>query len=45
MPHNKGSIRVVEKAGFELEGLNKKNVLINGKWEDHLHFAIVNPED
>jgi ribosomal-protein-alanine N-acetyltransferase len=45
MPHNKGSIRVVEKAGFELEGLNKKNVLINGKWEGHLHFAIVNPED
>ncbi|MFB5189839.1 GNAT family N-acetyltransferase [Alicyclobacillus fastidiosus] len=45
MPHNAASIRVLEKAGFEKEGLSKKNVLINGKWEDHLHFAIVNPND
>lgn len=45
MPHNAGSIRVLEKAGFEKEGLSKKNVLINGKWEDHLHFAIVNSAD
>lgn len=45
MPHNLGSIRVLEKAGFYNEGLSKKNVLINGKWEDHLHFAVVNPND
>ncbi|MGV3489184.1 MAG: GNAT family N-acetyltransferase [Tuberibacillus sp.] len=45
MPHNIRSIRVLEKAGFEKEGLNRKNVMINGKWEDHLHFAIVNPND
>jgi ribosomal-protein-alanine N-acetyltransferase len=45
MPHNIGSIRVLEKAGFYREGLNRKNVKINGKWEDHLHFAIVNPND
>ena len=45
MPHNIGSIRVVEKAGFHKEGLSKKNVKINGKWEDHLHFAVVNPND
>ncbi|MDQ0189180.1 GNAT family N-acetyltransferase [Alicyclobacillus cycloheptanicus] len=43
MPHNVGSIRVLEKARFLQEGLNKKNVLINGRWRDHLHFAIVNP--
>lgn len=45
MLHNSGSIRVLEKVGFEKEGLSKKNVRINGKWEDHLHFAILNPED
>jgi len=45
MPHNAGSIRVLEKTGFEKEGLSKKNVLINGKWEDHLHFAIVSTDD
>jgi len=45
MLQNIGSIRVLEKAGFHKEGLSKKNVKINGKWEDHLHFAIVNPDD
>jgi ribosomal-protein-alanine N-acetyltransferase len=45
MPHNIGSIRVLEKAGFQKEGLNRKNVKINGKWEDHLHYAVVNPND
>jgi ribosomal-protein-alanine N-acetyltransferase len=45
MPHNSASIRVIEKIGFEREGLSRKNVLINGKWQDHLHFAIINPAD
>lgn len=45
MPHNIGSIRVLEKAGFEKEGLTRKNVKINGKWEDHLLFAMINPND
>lgn len=45
MPHNIASIRVLEKVGFEKEGLSKKNVRINGTWEDHWHFAIVNPSD
>ncbi|MBS4172192.1 GNAT family protein [Bacillus sp. FJAT-49736] len=42
MPHNKGSIKVLEKAGFHREGIAKENVKINGKWEDHLTLAIVN---
>ncbi|WP_282035426.1 GNAT family N-acetyltransferase [Metabacillus indicus] len=45
MPHNLGSIRVLEKAGFHKEGLAKQNVLINGKWEDHVMLAVLNPED
>ncbi|WP_010650284.1 GNAT family N-acetyltransferase [Oceanobacillus massiliensis] len=45
MPHNIGSIRVLEKAGFHKEGLAKKNVKINGKWEDHQVLAIINPKD
>ena len=45
MPHNIGSIRVLEKAGFEKEGIARKNVKINGKWEDHQQMAIVNPAD
>ncbi|WP_430788340.1 GNAT family N-acetyltransferase [Virgibacillus flavescens] len=43
MPHNIGSIRVLEKSGFHKEGIAKKNVQINGKWEDHQVLAIINP--
>jgi [ribosomal protein S5]-alanine N-acetyltransferase len=43
MPHNSASIRVLEKAGFHKEGIAKKNVRINGKWEDHQVLAIINP--
>ncbi|ARU59941.1 alanine acetyltransferase [Tumebacillus avium] len=42
MPHNLGSIRVLEKAGFVKEGIARQNVLINGKWEDHQVLAIIN---
>ncbi|AZB42268.1 N-acetyltransferase [Bacillus sp. FJAT-42376] len=45
MPHNIGSIRVLMKAGFHKEGLARKNVKINGRWEDHELLAIVNPND
>lgn len=45
MPHNIGSIRVLEKAGFHKEGMARKNVKINGKWEGHQVMAIINPLD
>ncbi|MBM7583505.1 ribosomal-protein-alanine N-acetyltransferase [Bacillus pakistanensis] len=45
MPHNIGSIRVLEKAGFHKEGIAIKNVKINGKWKDHQVLAIINPND
>ncbi|WP_269868048.1 GNAT family N-acetyltransferase [Paenibacillus caseinilyticus] len=41
MPHNTGSIRVLEKAGFRQEGLARKNVEINGVRQDHLMLGIV----
>ncbi|MFC4800107.1 GNAT family N-acetyltransferase [Neobacillus sp. GCM10023253] len=42
MPSNIGSIRVLEKAGFEKEGIARKNIKINGNWEDHLQMSILN---
>lgn len=42
MPSNPASIRVLEKAGFAREGLMRQTVLINGIWEDHWHYAVVN---
>ncbi|MFX3632789.1 MAG: GNAT family N-acetyltransferase [Candidatus Pristimantibacillus sp.] len=40
MPRNLPSIRVLEKIGFRQEGLAQKYLKINGKWEDHVLFAI-----
>ncbi len=45
MPHNIGSIRVLEKAGFHKEGIAKQNIKINDCWEDHQVLAIINPND
>ncbi|MEX2104460.1 MAG: GNAT family protein [Bacilli bacterium] len=45
MPHNLGSIKVLEKAGYVKEGIARKNVKINGKWEDHQVLARLNPND
>ena len=42
MPRNIASIRVVEKLGFYNEGLAKKYILLNGKWEDHIHMVLLN---
>ena len=44
MPHNKPSIELVKRLGFEYEGLAKKYLKINGKWEDHIHMTILNDE-
>lgn len=42
VPYNPASIRVVEKLGFKLEGRSEKYLQINGKWEDHLHYVMLN---
>lgn len=43
MPRNMPSRRVVAKLGFENEGLARQYLKINGVWEDHLHYVILNP--
>ena len=38
---NKGSARVLEKAGFKLEGILKKDAFKNGKYYDNMVWAKV----
>lgn len=45
MPSNIASQKVLEKNGFIQEGLARKNVHINGAWQDHLIYALINPKD
>ena len=39
IPSNSGSIRLLEKTGFQREGLARKYLCINGMWHDHLLYA------
>ena len=42
MPRNIRSQKVLEKLGFTYEGLSRKYLKINNKWEDHEHYVILN---
>ncbi len=39
IPDNHRSIRLLEKAGFEREGLLREYLKINGQWRDHVMFS------
>lgn len=45
MPSNQASIRVVEKLGFQQEGLSKAVLKIDNAWRDHWRYALINPTD
>lgn len=40
-PRNHGSVKVLEKSGFQHEGLLRKLLYINGVWEDHYLYAML----
>jgi [ribosomal protein S5]-alanine N-acetyltransferase len=42
MPRNLRSSRVLAKLGFVEEGLARQYLKINGVWEDHIHYVILN---
>ncbi len=39
LPDNVPSIRVLEKLGFEREGLLRDKILLEGEWKDHYLYA------
>ena len=41
LPHNGPSARVLEKSGFRREGTARRYLKINGVWQDHLLFALL----
>jgi ribosomal-protein-alanine N-acetyltransferase len=44
IPSNKASVRVLEKCGFVREGLARKYLCINGVWQDHVLFGLLNED-
>ncbi len=43
-PQNKGSVRVLEKAGMRREGLLHEHKRVKGRWRDSFLYAILNNE-
>jgi len=41
LPHNAPSMRVLAKAGFRREGVARRYLKINGVWQDHDLFALL----
>jgi ribosomal-protein-alanine N-acetyltransferase len=41
LPHNDGSRTVLLRTGFQQEGYARRYLQIDGKWQDHLLFAIL----
>ena len=44
LPANDASAGVLRKAGFTEEGYARRYLRINGKWEDHLLFALLDDD-
>ena len=40
-PKNIASVKVLEKANFKREGLLRELLYINGSWEDHYMYALL----
>ena len=43
METNNPSIKLLENMGFRLEGLCEKNIRVNGVWQNHRLYAMLNP--
>lgn len=41
LPSNTASVRLLEKTGFHREGLARRYLRINGVWQDHLLYALL----
>ena len=44
LPHNVPSVRLLERVGFRREGFARAYLRINGQWQDHVLFALLEGE-
>lgn len=44
LPTNEPSIRLLEKVGFTREGYARRYLCINGYWQDHLLYAMIDED-
>jgi [ribosomal protein S5]-alanine N-acetyltransferase len=44
LPENSSSIKLFEKLGFTMEGKTRQSLYIDGKWQDHLQYSLLDTE-
>ena len=44
LPTNTASMRLLEKTGFKCEGLARRYLRINGGWQDHMLYALLDSD-
>jgi [ribosomal protein S5]-alanine N-acetyltransferase len=44
LPTNAASMRLLERTGFKREGLARRYLRINGAWQDHLLYALLDSD-
>ncbi|MBO0734458.1 MAG: GNAT family N-acetyltransferase [Methylocapsa sp.] len=44
LPHNLASVRLLERTGFSREGYARAYLRINGIWQDHLLYALLDSD-
>jgi [ribosomal protein S5]-alanine N-acetyltransferase len=44
MPNNHSSKRLIERVGFTFEGIARKNISIQDRWEDHEVYSLLNDD-
>lgn len=44
LPNNTASMRLLERTGFKREGLARRYLRINGVWQDHLLYALLDSD-
>lgn len=42
MPRNRRSLRLARRLGFKREGMARRYLKINGKWENHVRMTLLN---
>jgi ribosomal-protein-alanine N-acetyltransferase len=44
LPHNHASRQLLENVGFQREGIARRYLRINGMWQDHLLYALLDDD-
>jgi [ribosomal protein S5]-alanine N-acetyltransferase len=44
LPHNRASIKLLERTGFTREGFARAYLRINGAWQDHLLYGLLDSD-